>query len=74
MRKFTCKPVLAADEKEDTRVADFIDVLKDDFNYALDSFDKLSRDGKVSEALEIMSQLNTAVQNAIEASANAIGE
>jgi hypothetical protein len=67
------RPVRAAEEG-DTRVEDLSSTLKDDFDYALDGFDKLVRSGKVAEALSIMSTLSDAINVAIEDSASQITE
>lgn len=64
--------IVAAEEKEDTRVADMADALKDDFDYALDGFDKMVRNGKVAEALSIMTTLSDAINTAIQATASEI--
>ncbi|MCM1223254.1 MAG: hypothetical protein NC548_53260 [Lachnospiraceae bacterium] len=61
--------IMAAEEKEDTRVQDMSDGLKDDFDYALDGFDKMVRNGKVAEALSIMTTLSDALNAAISATA-----
>lgn len=63
---------IKAAEEGDTRVDDMSTALKDDFNYALDGFDKLVRNGKVAEALSIMSTLSDAINDAIEDSASQI--
>lgn len=60
--------IQAADEG-DTRVEDAMSNLKDDFDYALDGFDKLVRNGNVAEALSIMNTLSDAMNSAIEESA-----
>lgn len=65
----TAKRIVAAEEKEDTRVTDMSDALKDDFDYALDGFDKMVRNGKVAEALSIMTTLSDALNAAISATA-----
>ena len=76
MRTFTCRPSLitAAENTEDTRVADLTSIMKDDFNYVIDGFDKLNRDGNTAEALEIMTKLNGAIEEAIEGCASVLGE
>lgn len=59
------RPIRAAEE-EDTRVADMTDSLKDDFDFALDGFDKMVRNGNVAEALSIMTALSDAINTAIQ--------
>lgn len=66
--------IRAAEEVEDTRVKDLMDALKDDFDYALDGFDKMERDGQVSEALTIMTALHQALNEAIQESASQISQ
>lgn len=68
------RSITAAENNEDTRVADTIDILKDDFNFAIDSFDKMARSGQVNEALEIMSQLSQSLNEAIQDAAQSITE
>lgn len=62
------RPIRAAEEG-DTRIEDMTNSLKDDFDYALDGFDKLVRNGNAAEALSIMSTLSDAINIAIEDSA-----
>ena len=66
--------IVASEEIEDTRIKDMSDYLKDDFNYLLDSFDKLSRMEKISEALDIMDALNQCINQCIQDCANQITE
>ena len=76
MRRFICRPqsILAANDNEDTRVADISSIMKDDFNFALDGFDKLNREGQTNKALEIMNTLHADIQAAIAASSDAIAD
>lgn len=60
------KAVKAAEEREDTRIEDTASALKDDFDYVMESFDKLARSGQVDEALGIMSNLSIAINDAIQ--------
>jgi len=59
------KYIRAAEEKEDTRLADIIDQLEDDFDYIIGGLEKLDRDGGESRqsgiqvAMEIGNQLNS---------------
>lgn len=66
--------IRAAEDVEDTRVKDLMDALKDDFDYALEGFDKMARDGQVSEALNIMTALHQALNEAIQESASQISQ
>ena len=67
------RPVQAAEtEKEDTRVADMISLLKDDFDYALEGFEKLERIGDIESALGIMQELSDNINIAIQQSAEQI--
>lgn len=68
------KSIRAAEETEDTRVSDMSDSLKDDFDFALDGFDKMVRNGNVAEALSIMTTLSDAINKAIQDAAAQIGQ
>lgn len=68
-KNLAARRITAAEEKEDTRVADMSDALNDDFDFALDGFDKMVRNGKVAEALSIMTTLSDAINAAIAATA-----
>lgn len=58
-----------AEEEKDTRYDDLLDSIKDDYDYLIDSFDKLNRAGKLDSVLAIMNDfsntLNDYVDNSI---------
>lgn len=68
--------ILAANEERSEGYEEAYSSLKDNFDYALDGFDKLSRDGKEGErtAMQYMLELNSAVEKAIQAIAGTITE
>lgn len=72
LRYNNLRRIVASEEVEDTRVKDMSDLLKDDFNYLLDSFDKLSRMGRVSEALDIIDVLDECINQCIQDCADQI--
>lgn len=51
------KKVIAA-ESDDTRFEDGMSSIKDDFEYLMDTFDKMNRDGGKEKAIELMSQVH----------------
>ena len=55
-------------------VDDQIDILKDDFNYAIDGIYKLSADGNADKALELLSSLSQMINASIEEIAEGIAE
>lgn len=57
------------DEAQDTRFEDGMSDLKDDFNYMMDSFDKMSREGRKDKALSLIEYASNAVNEAIAQSA-----
>lgn len=70
----TTRSIKAASDTEDTRVKDMMDSLKDDFDFAVEGFSKLERNGKVAEALSIMTALSQALNTAIQDSADEISQ
>lgn len=72
MKKFL-KSITAA-EDVDSALEDAIDELKANFDYAVDGFDKLARNGKEGQnkANQILLQLAEAVENANKQVASAI--
>lgn len=72
MKKFL-KSITAA-EDVDSALEDAIDELKANFDYAIDGFDKLARNGKEGQnkANQILLQLAEAVENANKQVASAI--
>lgn len=50
------------------------DGLDDNFAYVLEGFDKLARDGQEKVAMDIMTSLNTAVEDAIAKVASAVAQ
>lgn len=73
MKKLIRQSITAAEEA-DTGLEDAIDELKANFDYAIDGFDKLARNGKEGQnkANQILLQLAEAVENANKQVAGAI--
>ena len=57
------KKVTAASEVEDTRFEDGMTLLKDDFDYLMETFEKMDRDGSKERAIELMAQLHQSVND-----------
>ena len=55
------KKVTAASQDEDTRFDDGMSLLKDDFDYLMETFEKMDRDGSKERAIELMAQLHQSV-------------
>ena len=74
-RKFVKRPVLAATADHSDGYNEAADNLQANFDYAVDGFEKLSRDGKDGErlAMQLMLQLNSAIDDIISDIAGNIG-
>lgn len=57
------KKVTAASQDEDTRFEDGLSLLKDDFDYLMETFEKMNRDGSKERAIELMAQLHQSVND-----------
>lgn len=57
------KKVTAASQDEDTRFEDGSSLLKDDFDYLMETFEKMNRDGSKERAIELMAQLHQSVND-----------
>lgn len=57
------KKVTAASQDEDTRFEDGMSLLKDDFDYLMETFEKMDRDGSKERAIELMAQLHQSVND-----------
>lgn len=75
-RTFTKQPVLAATAEHSDGYNEAQDRLQANFDYAMDGFEKLAMDGKDGEqqALQLMLELNDAVESAIQHIAGTIVE
>ena len=73
-RKFTKKPVLAASADRSDGYNEAQDTLQGNFDYAMDGFEKLAREGKEGEheAMQLMLELNSAVESIIQSIASTI--
>lgn len=68
------KKVVAASEEDQARLNDALSDLKDDFDYLVDTFDKMGRDGNVSTALQSVEQVSQALNSAIHSSVQEVTE
>lgn len=71
------KVTAAADNTEDTRVADKLKQLSDDFDYIQSGIEKMNRasdEFAVNDVLAILDELDTGIQNTIETIANKLAE
>ena len=71
------KVTAAADNSEDTRVADKLKQLSDDFDYIQSGIEKMNRasdEFAVNDILAILDELDAGIQNTIETIANKLAE
>lgn len=71
------KVTAAADNTEDTRVADKLKQLSDDFDYiqsGIEKMDRASDEFAVNDILAILDELDAGIQNTIETIANKLAE
>lgn len=71
------KVTAAADNTEDTRVADKLKQLSDDFDYiqsGIEKMDRASDEFAVNDILSILDELDTGIQHTIETIANKLAE
>lgn len=71
------KVTAAADNTEDTRVADKLKQLSDDFDYIQSGIEKMNRasdEFAVNDILAILDELDAGIQNTIEIIANKLAE
>lgn len=71
------KVTAAADNTEDTRVADKLKQLSDDFDYIQSGIEKMNRasdEFAVNDILAILDELDAGIQNTIETIANKLTE
>lgn len=54
---------ITAAEGDDTRFEDGMSAVKDDFDYLMETFDKMNRDGGKEKAIELMSQVHQMVND-----------
>lgn len=75
-RSFTTKPVIAATDDRSDGYNEANDNLQANFDYAMDGFDKLARDGKEGEqkSIQLMLELNNAIESVIESIASTVVE
>lgn len=55
--------VRAASGEEDTRFDDGMNRLKDDFNYLVETFEKMNRDGDKERAIGMMAQMHQSIND-----------
>lgn len=71
----TRKVTISAASKETSEAFESIkNEVEDNFNYLLEGFEKLARDGQEKVAMDIMTSLNTAVEDAIAKVASAVAQ
>ena len=63
------KKILAS-EQEDTRFDDGMKSIKDDFDYLVDTFDKINRDGRQADAIAYIQHLSDFMNDMISEAAN----
>ena len=68
------KPIKAASQTPSEAFEAVMDGLEENFSYTLEGFNKLARDGQEKIAMDIMTSLNTAVEDAIAKIANAVAQ
>lgn len=71
------KVTAATDNTEDTRVADKLKQLSDDFDYIQSGIEKMNRESDefaVNDILVILDELDEGIQNTIETIANKLAE
>ena len=75
-RKFTKSPINAATDDRSDGYNEASDNIQDNFDYAVDGFDKLARNGKDGEqaALQLMLELNEAIESVISKIASTLTE
>lgn len=67
------KSVTAA-EGDDTRFEDGMSLLKDDFDYLMETFEKMDRDGSKERAIELMSQTHQSIDDVISQATSEVSE
>lgn len=75
--KWLSKVTAATDNTEDTRVADKLKQLSDDFDYIQSGIEKMNRasdEFAVNDILVILDELDAGIQNTIETIANKLAE
>jgi hypothetical protein len=67
--------IMSAEASEDTRLKDMIDVIEDDFDYAVSGLEKLDRDGGPSRSsgIEVANELHAQLTDIIAQIADIIG-
>lgn len=71
------KYIRSADNEQpsaEEKLSDMIDILKDDFNYAVDGLFKLGADGNTQQAIEHASSLSEMINASIDEIAEDIAE
>ena len=74
MKKMVKQKVTAANQTPSEAFESVRDGVEENFAYVLEGFDKLARDGQEKVAMDIMTSLNTAVEDAISKVASAVVE
>lgn len=60
------KSVMSAEDVEDTRLEDVMSDLKDDFDYMMDTFDRMDRNGLREDAIQISSSIHQTINEVID--------
>lgn len=72
MKKFMKQSISATSQTPSEAFEAVKDGLDENFSYVLEGFDKLARDGQEKVAMDIMTSLNTAVEDAISKVASTV--
>ena len=59
------KSVMSAEGVEDNRLEDVMSNLKDDFNYMMDTFDRMDRNGLREDAIQMASSIHQTINEVI---------
>lgn len=60
------KSIMSADDTQDTRLEDVMSELKDDFDYMMDTFDRMDRNGLREDAIQMASSIHETVNQVID--------
>lgn len=73
-RRFITKPILAATAERSDGYNEAQESLEGNFDYAIEGFEKLARDGKEGEriATQLMLELNSSVESIVQKIASTI--
>lgn len=60
------KSIMSADDTQDTRLEDVMSELKDDFDYMMDTFDRMDRNGLREDAIQMASSIHETINQVID--------